>query len=292
MSHQTGITASEDLKRFFASAKDGSIRLIKIAIQNEELVLDHSEPPVKSWEEDYNKLILRNLEDKQPCYILFRTDDHTSQGYEWIYIAWSPDFSPVRQKMLYAGTRATLKKEFGGGQIKQELHGTVKEDINLNGYRKHIESQNAPAPLTNEEEELDIIKKTEVHAEINVGSKHQTMQGIAFPISKAAWTKLEELKQGLVTYVQLSVDVNEEVVNLEMAENIKVGSLPSKVPKDQARYHLFNFKHTHEGDYMESIVFVLLQCLSTRCQATSVPLKSECCILVVKPHSQQLLNKI
>ena len=49
------------------------------------------------------------------------------------------------------------------------------------------------------------------------------------------------------------MDVNNEVVNLEMADNIKVGSLRSKVPKDQARYHLFNFKHTHEGDYMESI---------------------------------------
>lgn len=28
--------------------------------------------------------------------------------------------------MLYAATRATLKKEFGGGHIKDELFGTVK----------------------------------------------------------------------------------------------------------------------------------------------------------------------
>ena len=27
--------------------------------------------------------------------------------------------------MLYAATRATLKKEFGGGQINEELFGTV-----------------------------------------------------------------------------------------------------------------------------------------------------------------------
>lgn len=32
----------------------------------------------------------------------------------------------VRQKMLYAATRATLKKEFGGGHIKDEVFGTVK----------------------------------------------------------------------------------------------------------------------------------------------------------------------
>lgn len=32
----------------------------------------------------------------------------------------------VRQKMVYAATRATLKKEFGGGHIKDELFGTVE----------------------------------------------------------------------------------------------------------------------------------------------------------------------
>lgn len=40
-------------------------------------------------------------------------------------ISWSPDDAPVRHKMLYASTKATLKQEFGSGQIKEELHGTV-----------------------------------------------------------------------------------------------------------------------------------------------------------------------
>ena len=47
-------------------------------------------------------------------------------GFEWLMITWSPDDSPVRQKMLYASTKATLKKEFGGAQIKDEVFGTVK----------------------------------------------------------------------------------------------------------------------------------------------------------------------
>ena len=47
-------------------------------------------------------------------------------GYEWLMITWSPDDSPVRQKMLYASTKATLKKEFGGAQIKDEVFATVK----------------------------------------------------------------------------------------------------------------------------------------------------------------------
>lgn len=32
----------------------------------------------------------------------------------------------VRQKMLYAATRATVKKEFGGGHVKDDMFGTVE----------------------------------------------------------------------------------------------------------------------------------------------------------------------
>lgn len=35
-------------------------------------------------------------------------------------------FFQVRHKMLYAATRATLKKEFGGGHIKDDIFGTTK----------------------------------------------------------------------------------------------------------------------------------------------------------------------
>ena len=35
----------------------------------------------------------------------------------------------VRDKMLYAATRSTLKAEFGGGQVKEELFGSVKVSL-------------------------------------------------------------------------------------------------------------------------------------------------------------------
>ena len=95
----------------------------------------------------------------------FRFDRATSQGYEWLLISYVPDVaqvrlheqrtkhllevysgdlrhkcynqtrmpfpSQVRQKMLYAATRATLKQEFGGGQIKDEYLGTAKVRLKL-----------------------------------------------------------------------------------------------------------------------------------------------------------------
>lgn len=124
----------------------------------EELVLDWYREPEQSWDKDYDPFLLPLLTPQEPCYILYRLDSKNAQGYEWLFLAWSPEQSPVgpascmldidscmrvqhwpehaclcvlqhfqvRQKMVYAATRATLKKEFGGGHIKDEIFGTVE----------------------------------------------------------------------------------------------------------------------------------------------------------------------
>ncbi|ELV10695.1 Twinfilin-1 [Tupaia chinensis] len=79
--------------------------------------------------------------------------------------------------MLYAATRATLKKEFGGGHIKDEVFGTVK-----------------------------------VQTDVSVDTKHQTLQGVAFPISREAFQALEKLNNRQLNYVQLiEIDNGDEL---------------------------------------------------------------------------------
>ena len=111
---------------------------------------------------DYDPFVVPILEPKDPCYILYRLDTKNNQGHEWIYISYVPDFAPVctcqtnitngkqstllnlllmllqalffcvahtlhlqvKRKMLFAATSATLKKEFGGGHLKEELFGS------------------------------------------------------------------------------------------------------------------------------------------------------------------------
>ena len=43
--------------------------------------------------------------------------------------------------MLYASTKASLKKDFGGAHIYDDLYGNVKEDITLNGYERHVKHE-------------------------------------------------------------------------------------------------------------------------------------------------------
>lgn len=258
MSHQTGIRANDELRQFFGKCRDGNVRLIQVSVINEELSLRSYQEPVGTWEEDYDGSVVPLLEDAQPCYMLYRLDvKHEDTGYQWLLISWSPDNSPVREKMLYASTKATLKLEFGASQISEEIFGSVTEDVSLSGYHKHKRLRGVPAPLTFAEEELQAIRKNEIAGlDVGVDTKHQTIQGLSFPIAAEAIAALFDMRDGKLSYVQLSIDLKEELINLASTTDTSIAQLPRRIPNDSARYHLFRFPHTHEGDYLDSIVFI------------------------------------
>uniref|UniRef100_A0A8C2KSX6 ADF-H domain-containing protein n=1 Tax=Cyprinus carpio TaxID=7962 RepID=A0A8C2KSX6_CYPCA len=218
------LVVTEELREFLARARSGAGRLIQVLIRDEQLVLGAYREPRQSWDKDYDHFLLPLLDPNEPCYILYRMDTKNAQGYEWLFISWSPDQSRVRQKMLYAATRATVKKEFGGGHVKDEMFGTVEEDVCLQGYLRHVTSCSAPAPLTAAEQELQRIKITEVRKDC----RHFTLKHI----------------------------FEKETIELVHTSPTEIRDLPCRIPLDTPRYHFFLYKHSHEGDYLESVVFI------------------------------------
>lgn len=61
----------------------------------EQLVLGAHKELSRRWDTDYDTLVLPLLDEQQPCYVLYRLDSQNAQGYEWLFISWSPDSSPV-----------------------------------------------------------------------------------------------------------------------------------------------------------------------------------------------------
>ena len=62
---------------------------------SEQLVLGAYSEPSQSWDRDYDHFLLPLLDAQEPCYILYRLDSQNAQGYEWLFISWSPDHCPV-----------------------------------------------------------------------------------------------------------------------------------------------------------------------------------------------------
>ncbi|XP_060766467.1 twinfilin-2b isoform X2 [Neoarius graeffei] len=259
-------TTTADLRQFLVQARQGVSRVIKIVIRSEQLVLGSYREPSQSWDRDYDPCVLPLLDSLEPCYILFRLDTQNQQGYEWLFISWSPDQSPVRLKMVYAATRATLKKEFGGSHIKDELFGTTQEDVCFQGYLRHMSSSSSPGPLTAAEQELHQIKATEEErrrvttlsgrAKISVESKPLNLQGLAFPLQEEAKRALQLLKQRRINYIQLRLDTERETIELVHTNPTEIRELPARIPADAPRYHFFMYKHSYQGQSVEAVVFI------------------------------------
>ncbi|XP_064551059.1 twinfilin [Drosophila montana] len=256
MSHQTGIKANEQLAKVFGKAKNGKIRVIKVSIENEQLSCSATADVKKDWERDYDKLLSPLFEESVPCYILYRLDAKIPLGYGWLLISWTPDTASIRQKMVYASTKATLKTEFGSAYISEELHATTLEETTLEGYKKHKRDFSAPAPLTMREEEMKELQRSEVRTEISTETRHQTLSGISCPLTEATRAAVRDMLRGTYDYLQFRISLEEERIHVSNAANVELRDLPKQVPEDHARYHLYLFKHTHEGDYMESFVFI------------------------------------
>ena len=107
--------------------------------------------------------------------------------------------------------------------------------------------------LNTEASPVNYICRTQVQTDVSVDTKHQTLQGVAFPISRDAFQALEKLSKKQLNYVQLEIDIKNETITLANTENTELRDLPKRIPKDSARYHFFLYKHSHEGDYLESV---------------------------------------
>ena len=126
-----------------------------------------------------------------------------------------------------------------------------QEDISLRGYQKHVISAQAPGPMSREELEREEVR-AQANVEIGVDTKHQAVSGLAFPMTSACKEAIKNYKNEKTNYIQMSINISKEIIDVTDTKSCDIQSLPSRVPEDVPRYHVFRFDHTHEGDFMKS----------------------------------------
>eukprot|EP01121_Diplochlamys_sp_Union-15-3_P000719 TRINITY_DN105_c0_g1_i1.p1 TRINITY_DN105_c0_g1~~TRINITY_DN105_c0_g1_i1.p1 ORF type:complete len:342 (-),score=51.75 TRINITY_DN105_c0_g1_i1:26-1051(-) len=253
MSHSSGIVVSKSLLDAFGKAiHDKNIRLIKVQIQNEtQLEPVHSEPIVGDWEADFPKIVSQ-LDATSPCYVLYRLDETTDTGFKWLLLCYVPDKAKVREKMVYASTRATLKSQLGTGNFKDEIFGTVVADFSPEGYHKHVQMKVAEVPLTSQE----LSRKEEEEMGVYIGGGGAYVHGVSFPVDDAVHTALKNLKNGSVNYVQMKIEPEKEVIYLGESGEVDADSLGSKVSLTEPLFHIYRWDHESDEQEFKSFVFI------------------------------------
>ena len=200
-----------------------------------------------TWESDFTTVI-KHLEPSQPCYILYRTDDISNGTYLFLFFSYVPDTAKVREKMLYASTRASLTKELGDNMFRDQYYGNKMDDFSWSGYQRHCQSQAADAPLTARESELENIKLAESGADISVSSKRAHVSGLSVPVDDAVnqhiqghWNDLSSGNNDISKVLILKLDLDRDNMLMMAPEKQDPSSLTS-LPANEPRYILIRIQ--------------------------------------------------
>jgi twinfilin-like protein len=257
MSHSSGITVSEELLTAFADAsRSTNTRFLQVQIQNETKLEKVKEVPVNAvdWEKDFDSTTSA-LADNEACYILYRTEEKSSSdSYLFYLLCYVPDKAKVRDKMLYASSRANLKSGLGLNHFIDDIFGSTKNDFNNAGFAAWKKHQEASAPLTNEEiqhqEDLEqgVFKG-------GSGTSSAYVHGVAFPVDDDVLSALKSFSSGSINYIQIAIDPTNERIILSKTGSFSIGEVPTQFPAAEPRFHYYKWTHDHEGSEVNSIIY-------------------------------------
>jgi len=175
------------------------------------------------------------------------------QGWEWVLVAYVPDGSTVRERMLYASSRDNLRKQLGANYFGEDLYGSQKEEMSypaFEDFRKRKIVDNSVLTAS------ELQYRREVTAEIAVGTQTEYVHSVKFPMSTQAVAQLKNLSSGSTNLVQLFVDPTKETIELASSSSGDLAALRASIPTNEPRFTIYRWDHSHEGASYNSIVFI------------------------------------
>lgn len=123
----SGVCLTDECKTKFQEMQlKHQIRFILFKIENKKSIIVDKIGEVSQTYEDFLKALPQN----EPRYCLVDVDYTTTSGADhtkMVFIFWCPDDCGVKDKMLYASSKDTIKKAMGGIQV--EIQANDNQDI-------------------------------------------------------------------------------------------------------------------------------------------------------------------
>ncbi|KAJ2299953.1 Twinfilin-1 [Coemansia sp. RSA 2706] len=238
MAHQSGIRVSEALAAQFRDALSAPVRVLQARIVDEAVEPGATQPQQGALLDDLDA-VPALLDDTSPCYLLVQLDTG-----KWLFATYVPDAAPVRAKMLYASTKATVTKSLGESYFVDDMFGTMRDEFSARGYQQHRQHVESGAPLTDREQEAAHIRDLESRAAEapTMDSRRSHVKGAVYPLHADAEAALREFARGTINFALLAIDTASETVNIAHAGSLQShDELARSIPGDAPRYALYWF---------------------------------------------------
>lgn len=226
---------SPEVEASFIAAQDESsvIRILKVAIDRETLVLAASVDSVGGPAEDFDTVLPSVLSETEASLILYSLDNAGIKGRKWLLLAWVPDGCRVRDKMLYSSSREDLKRSLGLGYFSAEYAANQLSDVRWVHFQAYIKKDGSTDHLLSEAERLVEEEKSLVRGE-SMQAKSTAMGVLPFTLGPSVQDEFQRFVSGDINWIELSLD--NEVIHLQAAKVVDISdNLQAHVNADSAR---------------------------------------------------------
>lgn len=230
MSSSSGIAPSQAVIDAFNGFCRSLARALILKIENEAIVVDQEIQGSGSLELDFGQL-QSLLSNSQSRYVFVRDGSI-------VFISFVPDFANVREKMIYASTKANMLRQLGSTDLitKQYLINDL-DDVSWAGYQELQKSEQVAAPLTESEKSLKQISEAEAAFTTKrslVRMDHLSNLGLV--VDDDVFAKVQQIQENELVRVKINSD---EVVYFVDLQNVSVEQVPAAVAQMDGPQYVF-----------------------------------------------------
>ena len=197
-----------------------------------------------------------SLSQTEACYVLWRGDGAAGG---WALCSWIPDSCPIKHKMLYASSRAGLKKQLGKDAFGYECDWKDTDDVtppdaeaSRSDESRRAEQEKLMTDVERLRLQADALQAVEAQ-----GAKMSAAAGLSFPLTSEASTALESFKEGKLAAVVLAIEKETVALRSQAAAATPV-ELRALLPPADACYCLYRWAHEREGASASATLFLYM----------------------------------
>jgi len=234
--------------------------VVKVGIVNNEMVELGRVPQTASLKDDWAKIAA--LLDKNPAYFLIRTDTAVSSGDGWIMALFNAENTAhVRDKMLFASSRDTLKKDLGRSYFIEDFFASDNADMSYALYSANNQASNfGDATRESLLTQAERAKREEALAEKDVVGSKEAVHGVSFKLTDSARTMLQAFASGQKNWVCVVINIKDETVDGVESKIVEADNVNSNISAEHAFFYLYRYDHNDKDDKAASINLFIYCC--------------------------------
>mmetsp|Transcript_58848 Transcript_58848/g.93579 ORF Transcript_58848/g.93579 Transcript_58848/m.93579 type:complete len:386 (+) Transcript_58848:35-1192(+) len=165
----------------------------------------------------------------------------------YILIHYAPDLSPVKQRMMYASSRPSLKAFLGHSSFSEDYHCSNKDDLTL---KKIVDARTLHHKI-DFRSDAEIEKEAAALESVATSAKSQVMKSLPIKVEESAKGAIDNYKSDACKCVFLSLTAKSQSIEGEEKKVDTIGEIKGLLGDTEPKYILFWYEKSKQENSEE-----------------------------------------